>query len=217
MSIIVSEDQSQIVINDHTGVRIFHMQKNSSLTIYDIVLEGAEVNSSLEVILEGEGVSVEIIGLFFGSESQKFSISHTIRHRASHTTSKMIVKGTLDDNAKASYNGLIEIAKGAVGCSGEQSEHTLLLSDKAHIEAVPALEIGNNEVKASHSVSTTYIDELKKFYLESRGLNEEEAVREIVRGHFSDVLEKVADKKLRIKIENKIAEKLKKISNSPNI
>ena len=207
---IAQPNQTRIIVNDFTREKnVWRVQTDARLTFFDILLDNNEIKTSLEIILEGVGASVEIIGLFFGTGAQNFEIAHIVRHKASHTTSKLVTKGALNDQAKTTYKGLIEIAKGSVGCSGEQSEHTLLLSDQAHIEAVPALEIGNNNVKAAHSVSTTYIDELKKFYLESRGLSEEDAARQIVQGHFSDVLAKIPDESARREIEEKIAKKLK--------
>jgi len=69
---------------------------------------------------------------------------------------------------------------------------------------VPALQIGNDDVKASHSVSATYLDEVKKFYLEARGLSESEAESMAVFSHLADILDKIEDKSLKEKIVKKI-------------
>jgi Fe-S cluster assembly scaffold protein SufB len=180
------------------------INKNEQFVIFDILLDG-DIERNIEVNLIGEGASVEIYGLFFGIGEQKFKSSHIVRHKASYTTSKLLTKGVLDGKAKTEYNSLIDIKEGSVGCKAEQKEDTLLLSREAHIDAVPALEIANDDVQASHSVSTTYIDEIKKFYLESRGMSEDGIIKTIVLGHFSDVLDRIEDK---IKIENKILQRL---------
>lgn len=178
------------------------------LVIFDIILDNENAERHIEVMLEGEGAKVELYGLFFGSGETVFKSSHIVRHIAAYTKSELLTKGVLNDKAKMDYTSLIDIKKGTAGCSGDQKEDTLLLSRDAKVDAVPALEIANDDVSASHSVATTYIDEIKKFYLQSRGLPEEEVVKTIVKGHFGEVLNKIEDEKVKQDFEEKIAIKL---------
>ena len=182
--------------------------KDENLMIFDILLDGEKIDRKIEINLDGEGAFVEIYGLFFGTENQEFVSSHIVNHNASHTSSVLLTKGVLNDKAKMNYTSSINIKKGSVGCNGEQKEDTLLLSRDAHVDAVPALKIANDDVKASHSVSTTYIDDLKKFYLESRGMSEEEVVRAVVEGHFSEILDRLDNEAINIDIKRKIDLKL---------
>ena len=203
----ITQDTIEI-IKAASGKYMFEVAKDRCLTLFDLALNENALERCITVNLRGEGAEVKIYSIFFGSNEQSFSLAHIVRHLASRTVSKIETKGVLQDKAAARYSALIDITKGSTGCRGEQSEHTLLLSDKARITAVPALEIANNDVKASHSVAITYIDDIKKFYLESRGLTEKEAVKAIVHGHFAEVLNQIGDSELRSGIEKRIAQKL---------
>jgi len=181
-----------------------YLANNEHLIVFDILLEGEKVERNIKINLDGEGASVEVYGIFFGNQNQRFISSHTVNHNASRTSSYLLTKGVLDDKAVCAYRSLIDIQPGATGCKGEQKEDTMILSREAHIDAVPALQIGNDDVKASHSVSATYLDEVKKFYLEARGLSESEAESMAVFSHLADILDKIEDKSLKEKIVKKI-------------
>lgn len=188
-TIVIGEAINVTVVNDVSETTLtFSLQKNSTLQYIDIGKEGSIQASILTVHLDGEGAEVRVRGLFFGANKEKSLVSHSVHHRASHTTSDILVRGVLKDAALASYSGLIQIAPGAAGCRGRQDEHTLLLSRDAHVDTVPKLEISNNDVQCSHSAATTYIDEVKKFYLASRGLNDTKASEAIIQGHLQPIV-----------------------------
>jgi Fe-S cluster assembly protein SufD len=84
-------------------------------------------------------------------------------------------KGLLDDSSKAEFNGLINVAKGAFQTDSTQLNKNLLLSEKAHIDSRPQLNILNDDVKCSHGSTVGNLDEEQLFYLESRGLSSEGA------------------------------------------
>lgn len=189
------------------GTNIIELGKDEHVIIFDLLIDQEIIDREVEVLLSGEGAGVEVYGLFFGADTQNFNSSHTIRHNASYTTSTIITKGVLDNQAKAKYKSLIDITHGSVGCKGTQKEDTLLLSRDVNIEAVPALKIANDNVQASHSVSTTYLDTMKKFYLESRGIGEDEVKKMVVLAHFDFILSKLP-KKERVDLESKIIKKL---------
>jgi Fe-S cluster assembly protein SufD len=97
----------------------------------------------------------------------------------------------LRDTAKAVHRSLVHIAPDAHDCEGYERQDTLLLSDGAQINAVPNLEINNNQVKCSHGATTTYIDDEKLFYFLSRGLDRQSAEELFVSGYVAPVMEKV--------------------------
>lgn len=184
------------------------VKRNGSIKWVDMVLGGKKMKSSIITQLIGEGASARIDGLFFGSDDQLFDIFHEVIHAAPHTTSHIETKGALAGTAKTIYRNCIYIAPGAHHANGFEQADTLLLSDGAEINAIPDLDIQNNEVQCSHAVTTTYIDEEKKFYLESRGMEEGEAVRAVVEGHFSSAIEIIRDEALRKEVQKNISEKI---------
>jgi Fe-S cluster assembly protein SufD len=142
--------------------------------------------------LEGEGASVEATSLLRGDGAQRFDMLHEIVHVAPRTTSELRVGSVLAGGAKAIVRGLVRVEKGAYGCSSRQKEETLLLSDAAEIDAVPMLEIENQDVRCSHAATVGRIDAEKMFYLMSRGIDQASAEAMLVGAFMEPYLAKLS-------------------------
>jgi len=86
------------------------------------------------------------------------------------------------DESRSVYTGLIEIEKGAKRTDARQTNHNLLLSRGAHADSVPNLDIRENDVMCAHASSVGPLDELQRWYLESRGVSREDAQRLMIQG-----------------------------------
>jgi Fe-S cluster assembly protein SufD len=142
--------------------------------------------------LEGEGASVESTSLIRASGAQRFDAFHEIVHAAPRTTSELRVGAVLSDKAKAIVRGLVRVEKGAPGCVSRQKEETLLLSEDAEIDAVPMLEIGNQDVRCSHAATVGRLDAEKMFYLMSRGLDRASAESMLIDAFMEPYLAKLS-------------------------
>ena len=71
------------------------------------------------------------------------------------------------------------------------SNHNLLLSEKAHIDTIPRLEIEANDVKASHGATISHLDAEQMFYLQARGINKTDAEAQLVEGFYEDFFGRV--------------------------
>jgi Fe-S cluster assembly protein SufD len=91
------------------------------------------------------------------------------------------------------YTGLIEIERGARRSDARQSNFNLLLSPSAHADSVPNLDIRENDVACSHASSVGPLDELQRWYLESRGVERSDAERLMIQGFFNEMLEGLPD------------------------
>lgn len=178
----------------------FFVERDATLTLVDVVSK-KRMQSSVTVELQGEGASVNIFTLYIGNEAAEFVIDHQVRHSAPRTTSQMTARGVLNDKAVAKYHGCISIPHGIPQCVGNETIDTLLLSEKARVEAIPELLIANNDVKCSHAVTTTSINEEKKFFLASRGMSDEEAKELIIRAHVVPILDRISDEVVKGDIE----------------
>ena len=176
--------------------RIIDVGQNETKVVYDIVF-GEHKESSVILSLNGSGAKGRIYGIFIGKNSDECKIWHEVVHNAPDTKSEILVKGILEGGAKASYDSLIKMNEGVRGAEGHQKEDTLLLSKKAKINSVPHLEISHNDVKCSHSVSTTNVDKDKLFFMNSRGIKTEAAIHELVLGHVAPVLDKIDDEDVK--------------------
>lgn len=171
--------------------------KNSTLNWMDCCFGSKVTLSDVTTLLDGEGAMTNNHGIFFGSKDQQFDLVAKSIHNAPHTISDILTKGALTDSAKCLYRGLVRIESNAFGSNGYQKEDTLLLSSDAAADSIPNLEIENNDVRCTHGASIGRIDREKLFYMMSRGLNNEQATREYVKGFFEPLIQKIQIKHLR--------------------
>ncbi|HKE37258.1 MAG TPA: SufD family Fe-S cluster assembly protein, partial [Candidatus Baltobacteraceae bacterium] len=130
------------------------------------------------------GIDAAITSLFFPTGSQHVDIVSTVDHAVGESTSQTHVKSAAAGSGQARYLGNIRIAANAQGTDSSLRDDALLLSKRAHIDSVPALEIAANDVKAYHGATVGALDEEQIFYLESRGIERTAAERMIALGFF---------------------------------
>ncbi|MEK6952121.1 MAG: SufD family Fe-S cluster assembly protein [Nanoarchaeota archaeon] len=160
------------------------------------------------VVMSGENARSEIYNLYLGDEANRYDIYNAIVHGNKNCFSNMLSKGAVKDKAQTIHRGLIEIKKGFSGNNGYQKEDALILNNGAKANAVPNLKIDNDDVRCTHGVTISHLDNEKLFYLMSRGLDKKEATRNYLLGYFYPVLSKFPEK-IREKIIERIYEKLK--------
>lgn len=163
------------------------LKEDARLHSFFAMLGCARAGLKIETHLEGRGSSVVERTLYFGSGEQVFEmISNTILH-APDTAAEIISKGILSEKAQARFDGNIHIQQTAKQARANLTEHTLLLSREARMNAIPGLKIDTNDVVATHSASMTRVDDEQLFYCRSRGIPEEEAVRLIAEGFLASL------------------------------
>ena len=140
------------------------------------------------VVLDKPGSSAKVLCLFFAKKG-KFDLHTEVVHDAPNTFSRTLIKGVLDGEAAADYEGLVTINKGAKNADADLNEHAILLSSKARANAIPRLEVLENDVKAGHGATVGRVSDEEIFYLETRGLPKEEAKKLIVRGFLDAFVE----------------------------
>ncbi|MEK7132589.1 MAG: SufD family Fe-S cluster assembly protein [Patescibacteria group bacterium] len=165
------------------GVETINVQVSANETrVVPIVwLGGADRHVKARVLMDAPGGSVKVLCLFFAKKGT-FKLETEVIHDAPNTFSRTLVKGVLDGNAVANYEGLVTIRKGSKNADADLNEHAILLSPNARAGAIPRLEVLENEVKAGHGATVGKVGEDELFYLATRGLPRDEAKRLIVRG-----------------------------------
>ena len=151
-----------------------------------------EVNVAAKLV--GRGAKLNVIGAFFLGNKDEVKVNVNIDHVAPDTTSDTLIKSVLTGAAVGSFYGLVSIKKGAKNTNTFFREDALLLSDTAKAEAIPSLEIDENEVKAGHASTVGPVDPEMLFYLMSRGITQKEARKLIVQGYFTGVLNQLPKK-----------------------
>lgn len=146
------------------------------------------VQNEHAVYLSQEGANAKYRSMFLLEKSERHAASILMIHAASNTKSTMLTRAALLDSSRASYQGTIKILPTAFNCIATQHEDTLLLGEHAHIDAVPILEIENNEVQCSHGVTIGSISDEQLFYLQARGIFIEDAKKMLLLGFFDRML-----------------------------
>jgi Fe-S cluster assembly protein SufD len=139
--------------------------------------------------LTGPGASSRLVAMYFGAGTQMHDFRTVQRHAAEKTTSDLLYKGVVANQARSVYSGLIRVEKGARGTNAFQTNRNLVLHEGAHADSVPNLEIEDNDVRCSHASAVGPISEDDRFYLESRGVPPEVAARLISLGFLGEVVE----------------------------
>jgi Fe-S cluster assembly protein SufD len=141
--------------------------------------------------LAGQGATSRVTGAYFADGHQHLDYDTFQEHIAPSTTSDFAFKGALRDQATTVWRGMIRVEHEAQKTNAYQENRNLLLSDQAHADSIPGLEILANDVRCTHGATLGQVDRDQLFYLMSRGLSRPEAERLIVRGFFQDVLDRI--------------------------
>ena len=168
---------------------------------------GERSKVELATDLAGEGARSEMIGVVMGSGRQRFDHHTRHRHLAGRTWSNIDFKAVADGTARSSYTGLIRIEQDARGSEAFQENRNLLLSDGSRADSIPELEILNQDVGCSHGATVSPVDPAQVFYLQSRGLDPDEALRLIVRGFLEKTLGRLPED-LRERLETLVGTRL---------
>ncbi len=170
---------------------------------------GAQLSvGDLRVSIDHPGARASVTALFFPRSSQHVDMISTVEHLAGEATSETIVKSAASDRGQARFLGNIRIAPHAQGSNARLRDDALLLSTTAHVDSVPALEIGANDVKAYHGATVGAIDAEQLFYMESRGIERAAAERMIALGFFEPAIERFPTDALRGEIRTALAAKV---------
>jgi Fe-S cluster assembly protein SufD len=172
-----------------TGVRL-GTRSNLSYSGFD--LGGKLVRNDLDVEISAPDADVSIAGLYVAGEGQHFDNHVRIDHQTGPARSAQEYRGILGGRCRCVWNGKAIVQPGADGTNAEQANHNLLLSDRSEIDAKPELEIYADDVKCSHGTTVGQIDESALFYLRSRGLDRQDAIRALTRAFGASIVNRLS-------------------------
>lgn len=143
------------------------------------------------VYMMGPKAHGEILSIAFAGEGQHQDAGGKVVHGAPNTSSKIISKSISKDGGRASYRGLLKVAKGAHGSRSNVVCDALLLDEASRSDTYPYIEIEEDDVSIGHEASVSKIGEEQLFYLMSRGIGEEEASAMIVGGFIEPLVKEL--------------------------
>lgn len=189
-------------------------EKDASTTWVLADLGSKVTLANIGASMTGNGSAAELVGVFFTDHDQRYSINTVSYHDAISTNAETLVKGVLTDESRVEFQGMIRIQPNAQQTTSFLSDYTLLLGKKCRAESIPSLEIGANDVRASHGATIGQIDEEQLFYLMVRGIPREEAERIIVQGFFEPVLQRIPLEKLRTRLRRSVVRRMSGVHES---
>ncbi len=142
-------------------------------------------------MLRGRNSSADHTTIAFGGEDQNQDTGAKIYHLAPHTTSTVTSKSLGAEGGTASYRGLLKIVDGAHHAKANVECDALLMDEESSTNTWPYVEIDESNVDVGHEATVGKISEEQLFYLMSRGLDEEEAMKLIVSGFIEPVTKKL--------------------------
>jgi Fe-S cluster assembly protein SufD len=166
----------------------------------------AKVNQ--EVALTGQGASAQVNGVMFTTGRQNQTYLTRQDHVAPHTTSDLLYKAGLKDGSRVVWKGMIRVEPGAQRTDAYQKNDNLHLSSAARADSIPGLEIEANDVRCTHGATAGRVDEDMIFYLRSRGIGRDEAIRLVVEGFFANVYDRITLEPVRETLRAAVAAKL---------
>ena len=193
----------------------FHIATTKARTGRDSAYETTSINlggllsrHDIEVALDDEGSHCAVDGLYLIGEDQHSDTHSLIDHRHPHGTSRQLYKGVLDGKSRAVFNGKVFVRHGAQQTDAQQTNKNLLLSEEAHVDTKPQLEIFADDVKCAHGAAVGQLNEDEVFYLESRGINPALAKNMLTYGFAEEVIEKIKIESIKRELDSVVLNRL---------
>lgn len=176
--------------------------ENSRYENYIFSFPSAElIRNDLNVELNGTYTETHMYGLYLVGKDQLIDNHSLVGHRSPHCESNQLYKGVMLENGKGVFNGRIYVHPDAQKTNAYQSSKNMLFSNEANVHAKPQLEIYADDVKCSHGTTIGQFDPEMVFYLQSRGIAEQEAKAMLVNAFAYDVSSKIPNEVLRDYVE----------------
>ncbi|HEY3021710.1 MAG TPA: SufD family Fe-S cluster assembly protein [Solirubrobacteraceae bacterium] len=171
-------------------------------------LGGSLSRQHLELAVAEPGGDMAFRGVFFAERDEHLDLFAVDLHETGPSGGDVHWRGAATGQAKASFEGLIQINPGAQQSHTYLQIHTMMLSPRAKVDAIPSVLVSADDVSASHGGTVGELDEALIFYMRSRGLSRAEAVHVIVEGFFEPLIGELEDEGLEELVRDKIGEKL---------
>jgi Fe-S cluster assembly protein SufD len=166
------------------------VQRDGMLDWVALGFGGGTGHIRMETRLAGRGAGARVTGAYATHGRQHLDFDTTQEHAAPDTTSDLAFRGVLQGRSNAVWRGMIRVDPGAQRTDAFQESRNLLLSKRAHADAIPGLEIQADDVRCTHAAAIAQVDRDQLYYLMARGLPREQATRLIIDGFMQELVER---------------------------
>lgn len=201
-----------VLIDSLEKVHEYIVGDNEYKTFVIFLVDGLDYSGEIKIRIKGQKANVQILGIILGTDNQKISLYTLQEHQEPESVSDLFIKSVMFDRACINYSGLIKIDKDAQKSNAYQKNQNLLMSKYARADSRPYLEILANDVRCTHGATIGKINKEQLYYLNTRGLTNDAAVRLILQGFYQEVIFRIPDKNIREGLELIINDKIRKLS-----
>jgi len=183
----------------HAASHQARVGRDASLRHIVVSFGGGVVRVNPSVELAGSGAQGHLFGLSFADAGQHLESQVYLHHKGPHTVGDVLYKGALQGaSAHSVWIGDVLIGPDATGTDSYEANRNLVLTDGARADSIPNLEIETGDILgAGHASATGRFDDEQLFYLQARGISEDEARRLVVLGFLSEIVQKIGIDDLR--------------------
>ena len=165
----------------------------------------------METKLAGRGSSAKVTGAYAGVGTQHLDYDTTQEHAAPDTVSDLAFRGVLTGRSTSVWRGMIRVDREAQHTDAFQESRNLLLSDRAHADSIPGLEIEADDVRCTHAAAVAQVDVEQLYYLRSRGLGEPDAKRLVIDGFLQELVERTIEGPIRDALAGALERRLEEL------
>ncbi len=185
--------------------------KNSKISWTQVETGSAITWKYPSVILQGDNSIGEFYSVALTNNAQIADTGTKMIHLGKNTTSTIISKGISAGKSNNSYRGLVKVMPKAKGARNYTQCDSMLIGEKCDASTFPYIEVQNNTARVEHEATTSKISEEQLFYLQQRGLSEEDSISLIINGFCKEVFKELpmeyaveAQKLLGLKLEGSV-------------
>jgi Fe-S cluster assembly protein SufD len=190
------------------------VERDGSLDWVALGFGSARGKVRMDTQLAGDGSSAKVTGAYAGHARQHLDFDTTQEHAAANTTSDLAFRGVLSGRSTAVWRGMIKVDPGAQQTDAFQESRNLLLSKRAHADAIPGLEIEANDVRCTHAAAIAQIDPEQVYYLMSHGIPRATATRLVIEGFLAELVERFEPGPVRERLADALQGRLEHVLDS---
>ena len=199
-----NETDAPVVVEEHNDV-----YRDASLKTAYIQLNKGTVQHKGVTLLKEEGAQAQLHAAVIAQTNKNFMIDCV--HEAGHTTGIIESYCIVLEGGRYRMEATGKINKGARGAKSHQTSRALTFDAKQTATILPKLLIDENDVEASHAMTIGQMDENQMYYLQSRGLTEEEAIGLVTLGYLLPIVRISDDPELKKALQQEIEMKVKEV------
>ncbi|MDR7185913.1 Fe-S cluster assembly protein SufD [Microbacterium trichothecenolyticum] len=201
-------DDDAVHVSSHQA----RVERDATLRHVVVSFGGGIVRVNPSVELAGTGSRAELYGLSYSDSGQHLESQVYLHHKGAETSGDVLYKSALQGAAaRTVWIGDVLIGPDAVGTDSYEANRNLVLTEGARAESIPNLEIETGDIRgAGHASATGRFDDEQLFYLQARGITEDEARRLVVLGFLAEIVQKIGVEDLEAELFAAIEEELAK-------